>query len=87
VIVDDEPFWKLSAVPELIRKQRETLKDILTGPLIPDEDLEEFQTHDLLVQEWPKQRELLKGRIAEADVLYQKLLDRASKQSQSAAAR
>jgi hypothetical protein len=82
VVVDDKPFWKLSAVPELVRHQRETLNDILNGPLIPDEDLEEFQTHDLLLAEWPKQREMLRGRVAEADVLYQKLLERAQSQTQ-----
>jgi hypothetical protein len=82
VVVDDKPFWKLSAVPELVRHQRETLNDILNGPLIPDEDLEEFQTHDLLLEEWPKQRELLRGRVAEADALFQKLLERAQNEAQ-----
>jgi hypothetical protein len=75
VIVDDEPFWKVSAVPDLIHHQRQTLNDILTGPLIPDEDLEEFQTRDVLVEEWPKQRELLRPRVAEADRMYQKRLE------------
>lgn len=83
VIVDDQPFWKLSAVPDLVRHQRETLNDILNGPLIPDEDLEEFQTHDLLLEEWPKQREMLRTRVAEADELYEKLLERAQKERQS----
>jgi len=82
VVVDDKPFWKLSAVPELVRHQRDALNDILNGPLIPDEDLEEFQTHDLLLQEWPKQREMLRGRVAEADALYQKLLERARSEAQ-----
>jgi hypothetical protein len=77
VIVDDKPFWKLALVPELIRHQRDALNDILNGPLIPDEDLEEFQTHDLLLEEWPKQREMIRGRVAEADALYQALLERA----------
>ena len=77
IVVDDKPFWKLAAVPELIRHQRETLNDILNGPLIPDEDLEEFQTHDLLLEEWPKQKEMIRGRVAEADALYQKMLERA----------
>jgi hypothetical protein len=77
VVVDDKPFWKLSAVPELIRHQRETLSDIMNGPLIPDEDLEEFQTHDLLLEEWPKQREIIRSRVGEADALYQKMLERA----------
>ena len=85
VIVDDQPFWKLSAVPELIRHQRETLNDILNGPLIPDEDLEEFETHDLLLEEWPKQREMIRARVAEADALYQKLLERAQAETQSTA--
>jgi hypothetical protein len=82
VVVDDKPFWKLSAVPELVRHQRDTLNDILNGPLIPDEDLEEFQTHDLLLEEWPKQREMLRGRVAEADALYKQLLERARSEAQ-----
>ena len=82
VVVDDKPFWKLSAVPDLIRHQLETLNDILNGPLIPDEDLEEFETHDLLLEEWPKQREMLRSRVAEAVALYQKLLERAQSEAQ-----
>jgi hypothetical protein len=77
VVVDDQPFWKVEALPQLVQREHEALQDILNGPLIPDEDLEEFQTHDLLVAEWPKQRELLRGRIAEADAKYQDLLKRA----------
>ena len=77
VVVDDQPFWKVEALPQLVQHEHEALQDILNGPLIPDEDLEEFQTHDLLVAEWPKQRELLRGRIAQADSMYQDLLKRA----------
>ena len=65
VVVEDKPFWKLSAVPELIHHQRESLNDVLNGPLLPDEDLEEFQTHDLLLDEWAKQHEMLGDRVAE----------------------
>jgi len=77
VVVDDQPFWKVEALPQLVQHEHEALQDILNGPLLPDEDLEEFQTHDLLVAEWPKQRELLRGRIAQADSMYQDLLKRA----------
>ena len=76
VIVDDEPSWKASAVPELVAQERQELDEILTGPLIPDEDLEEFQTQDVLEEEWPKQREMLRPRVAEADRMYQQLLEK-----------
>jgi hypothetical protein len=76
VIVDEQPFWKRSAVPELVKRQRAMLDDIINGPLIPDEDLEEYQTGDVLQEEWPKQRELIKPRIAEADLKYRELLER-----------
>ncbi len=82
IVVDDQPFWKVSAVPDLIRRQRETLSDILNGPLIPDEDLEEFQTHDLLLQEWPKQREMIRSRVSEADSIYERMLRRAQAERQ-----
>jgi hypothetical protein len=77
VVVDDQPFWKLDALPALVAHQRATLQDILNGPLIPDEDLESYETQDLLIAEWPKQRELLRGRVAQADALYVDLLKRA----------
>jgi hypothetical protein len=76
VIVDGEPSWKASAVPELIAQQRQVLNEILTDPLIPDEDLEEFQTQAILEEEWPKQREILRPRVAEADRMYQQLLEK-----------
>ncbi len=77
VIVDDQPFWKTEALLQLVDHEHAALQEILNGPLVPDEDLEEFQTHDLLVAEWPKQREMLRGRIAQADAMYQDLLKRA----------
>jgi hypothetical protein len=77
VIVDDQPFWKAEALPQLVDHEHAALQEILNGPLVPDEDLEEFQTHDLLVAEWPKQREILRARIAQADAMYHDLLKRA----------
>jgi hypothetical protein len=77
VVVDDQPFWKINALPQLVDHERAVLQDILNGPLIPDEDLEEFQTHDLLVANWPKEREMLRGRVGQADSMYQDLLKRA----------
>lgn len=77
VIVDDEPFWKRSALPSLVAHQHQVLQDILTGPLLPDQDLEEYETRDLLIAEWPKQREMLRDRVAQADKLYQHLLVKA----------
>lgn len=74
VTVDGKPFWKLSSLPKLVTHQQEMLNEILTGPLIKDEDLENYETNDILIAEWPKQRELLRPRIMEAAKRYADLL-------------
>ena len=77
VIVDDQPSWKREQVAPLVERQRSILKEILTAPLIPSEDLEAFETGKLLLEQWPKQVKLLKPRVEQADVLYQELVRRA----------
>ena len=77
VIVDDRPSWKREKVAQLVDRERNILKEILTAPLIPSEDLEAFETGKLLLEQWPKQLPLLKPRVQQADAIYQELLHRA----------
>ena len=77
VIVDDEPWWKLEAVPELVARHRAKLQELLTAPIRPAGDLEYWETTRLLEQEWEQQRLRLEPRVQEADARYQALLDRA----------
>jgi len=79
VVVDDQPTWKREAVPQLVERERVVLKEILTAPLVPAEDLEGFETGKLLLAQWPRQRQLLKPRVLHADEIYQQLRDRAQK--------
>jgi hypothetical protein len=74
VIVDDEPSWKAEAVPELVAFQRNKLREILTEPIVPSQDLEAWETRDLLLSGWAKQQPLLKPSVDEADALYMELL-------------
>lgn len=74
VVVDGKPFWKVSALPGLIAHQQEVLNEILTGPVIQSEDLENYETNDFLLAEWPKQREVLRPRIMEAAKRYADIL-------------
>jgi len=79
VIVDDQPTWKPEAVPQLVERERNVLKEILTAPLVPAEDLEAFETGKVLLAQWPKQLQLLKPRVQHADEMYQQLLERVKK--------
>ncbi len=74
VMVGDEPFWKPEAVPVLVRQEQDTLEEIRSARLNPDEDLEHFSTEEILLEQWPRQREELLGRVAEADRRYRDLL-------------
>ena len=78
VIVDNEPSWKVSAVPELVQYQRAKLEELMTAPVVPLEDLEPWETRDLLLDQWDKQLPLLKPQVDRASDAYQKLLDRVS---------
>ncbi|HXY10917.1 MAG TPA: CehA/McbA family metallohydrolase [Terriglobales bacterium] len=79
VVVDEQPTWKREAVPQLVERERNVLKEILTAPLVPAEDLEAFETGKLLLEQWPKQLQLLKPRVQHADEMYQQLLERVQK--------
>jgi hypothetical protein len=77
VVVDDEPTWKRDEVPRLVARERAILQEIVTAPIVPNEDLEAFTTSELLLREWPRQQGLLQPRVAQADALYQDLQRRA----------
>jgi hypothetical protein len=76
VVVDGEPTWKAGMVPELVAYQRAKLDELMTAPIDPIEDLEPWETRTLLLDEWDKQRPLIKPQVDDAKALYQKLLDR-----------
>ena len=76
VVVDDEPTWKREAVPELIAYQRAHLRELLSAPIDPQQDLETWETSTTLVERWRQQRSQLVPRVDEADLRYQELLDR-----------
>jgi len=76
VIVDDEPFWKPEAVPELVALQRAQLQELMAARIAPDDDLEPWETRYLLLQQWERQRALLEPRVEEADARYRDLLER-----------
>ena len=74
VIVENEPTWKRSKVPDLVTLQRAQLKDLLRVPIDPNSDLEAWETGDTLVDQWPKQLPRLEPRIGQADEKYLQLL-------------
>lgn len=78
VLVGDEPSWNFAEVPTLVALQRQHLQDLLTQPLDPSGDLESWETTDVLIAQWERQRPLIEPRIQEADALYQQLLERHS---------
>lgn len=77
VTVDDQPFWKPEAVPELVALQRAQLQELMSARIAPDDDLEPWETRYLLLQQWERQRSLLESRVEEADARYRELLERA----------
>lgn len=79
VVVDGEPSWKASAVPGLVAYQRAQLHELMTALLEPMDDLEPWETRDLLLNGWDKQRAMLQPTVDEANALYDKLMDRLGK--------
>ena len=76
VVVGEEPSWKAEAVPELVEYHRGQLEEFLSDPVDPDEDLEPWETRELLIEQWERQRPLLEPRVRAAHELYQELLIR-----------
>jgi hypothetical protein len=87
VIVDDQPFWKTSAVADLVKEQRQLLQELITAPVDPMGDLEAWETVDVLARQWERQRYLLRPRIEQADARYKDILKRATGATSSASAR
>lgn len=77
VIVDGEPSWNFRKLSDLVRFQKDKLQELLSTPIDPPEDLEVWETRDLLLSEWAKQRPMLEPVVAEAIKEYDKLLERA----------
>jgi hypothetical protein len=80
IIVDGAPFWKRSALPALVAHQKAVLNEILTAPALIHEDLEGFETNDIIAVQWPKQRELLRARVEQAAEMYDAILAKAGVQ-------
>ena len=71
-------------MPELVAYQRAQLQDLMTAPLEPLDDLEPWETRDLLLNVWDRQRPALRPKVDEANALYDKLVDRLNKVSTKA---
>lgn len=80
VIVDGAPFWKRSALPALVAHQKAVLNEILTAPVLVHEDLEGFETNEILAVQWPRQREMLRPRVEQAAKMYDEILVKAGLQ-------
>jgi hypothetical protein len=78
VVVDGRPFYKTSAVPQLVKEQRQHLQDLLSAPVDPMGDLEAWETVDVLARQWERQRQQLRPRISEADAKYDAILRKAT---------
>jgi hypothetical protein len=79
VVVDGEPTWKAEAMPDLVAYQRAQLQELMTAPLEPLEDLEPWETRELLLTQWDRQRPLLQPVVDQANALYDKLLGQVRK--------
>ncbi len=79
VVVEGEPTWKASAVPDLVAYQRNQLEELMTKPIEPLDDLEPWETRDLLLTGWEKQRPMVQPFVDEANALYEKLLQEFSR--------
>ncbi len=73
VIVDAQPTWNTESVPQLIDERLQHLEELLSTPIDPVEDLEAFETGDLLIEQWEQQLPHLTTRVDEARGLYDQL--------------
>ena len=81
VVVDGQPFWKPEAVAAIVAEQKTRLTELMTVDVDPRGDLEPWETLALMPEEWNRQRQVLKARVDEASVRYQRLVDRAAASS------
>jgi hypothetical protein len=84
VLVDGKSFWKPEAVAGIVAEQKTRLNELMTADVDPRGDLEPWETLALMPQEWERQRQVLKARVDEASVRYQRLADRAATSSAEA---
>lgn len=77
VIVDGAPFWKRSALPALVAHQKAVLNEVLTAPALIHEDLEGFETNEIIAVQWPRQQKMLRDRVEQAAEKYDAILDKA----------
>ncbi len=73
VVVDDQPTWNTESVPQLIDERLQHLQELLSTPIDPSEDLESFETGDLLIEQWDLQLPALAERVEETRSLYEQL--------------
>jgi hypothetical protein len=71
VIVDGGRHWKRSAVPELVTRQRQRLKDLLKKPV---QGHAEIWLNDTLKRKWAEQKALIAERVKLANAKYDELL-------------
>ena len=74
VTVDDTGFVKAEALPELVARQRKLLAEMATSRVDPMGDLEPWETKELLIEQYDRQRAMLASRIEEADRRYAAML-------------
>ena len=79
VTVDDTGFVKTEALPELVARQRKLLAEMATSRVDPMGDLEPWETKELLIEQYDRQRAALASRIEEADRRYAAMLTRDSR--------
>lgn len=76
VVVDEQPTWKSESVPQLIDERLRHLEELLSTPIDPLEDLEAFETGDLLIEQWGLQLPHLTARVEATRALYEQLRQR-----------
>lgn len=76
VVVDDQPTWKTDAVTDLVAYHRAQLQQMLTVPVDPLQDLETWETKEMLVAMWQRQLPPLRVRVDAANRKYDELLNR-----------
>lgn len=81
LVVDGRPTWTRDAVPDLVRRYQGELDEMMSEPLDPDEDLEPWETREILPVEWERQRELLQDRVEHARARLGERLERAQREA------
>ena len=79
VVVDGRPTWNADLVPELVARYQGELREMMDTPIDPDEDLEPWETRELLLAHWERQREMLRDRVAQAHERLQEILVRSGR--------